>query len=70
MPKRYWDDKEWARKHYTDLIKKYHGKWVAIVNKKVVASGKNLSRVEKIARLKTKLKHIPVCYVEGGAIIY
>ena len=47
LPKRYWDDIEWARKHLSELHRKYEGKWVAVVNKKVVAAGKNTAFLEE-----------------------
>lgn len=70
LPKRFWDDRQWANRHYNELIKKHPNEWIAIVNSKVVASGDNLSQVEKIARNKTRRKYIPVMFIEKGIHIY
>jgi hypothetical protein len=52
------------------LHRKYEGKWVAIVNKKVVAAGKNLASVRARAMRLTKVKHVPVRFVERGTVVY
>ena len=65
-----WIDQEWGFKHHTELLKRYRDKWIAIVNKKVVASGSDLAKVEKLAQKKTKKKYIPVMFVESGSHIY
>ncbi len=54
-----------------ELYEKYQNMWVAIVNNKVVACGKNLIQVKKEASKKTDKKEdeIPVKYIENiGAI--
>ena len=38
-PKTFWDDMNWEREHYAELVRKYPGKWVAIVDRVVVAVG-------------------------------
>ncbi len=70
LPERYWEDIEWSRSHLSELHRKYEGKWVAIVNKKVVAAGKNLAWVRAKAMRLTKVKHVPVRFVERGAVVY
>jgi len=70
IPKRFWEDAKWGRKQATYLLKKYPEMWVAIVNEKVVASGKNLKSVEETARAKTGIKHIVVRFVGGSSCIY
>jgi len=47
------DDERWAEENYTELQKRFRDLWVAIVDKKVIAYGKNLAKVEEEARLKT-----------------
>ena len=42
-PKQYWEDEKWLNKNGTKLSKKYPNMWIAVVNKKVVSYGKNLS---------------------------
>ncbi len=70
MGKKFWNDLKWARTHHTQLLKKYKDMWVAIFNRKVVASGKNLEKVENEAKKKTGMLDIPVMFVECGAHIY
>jgi len=70
-PKEFWDDMKWGEKHYSELVKKYPDKWVAIVNKKVVADGKSIKNTEIEAERKTSRKKelIPVIFVEGSPSI-
>jgi len=70
IPERFWDDAKWGREHATYLLKNYPEMWVAIANKKVVASGKNLRAVEETARIKTGIKHVVVRFVGGSSCIY
>ena len=66
-PKEFWEDKKWAEKKYPDLQEKYPDKWVAIVDKKVVAAGKSLKNIELEAEHKTGVPRdrIPVIFIEG-----
>lgn len=66
-PKEFWDDKKWVEKNYSDLQDKYPDKWVAIVDKKVVAAGKSLKDIELEAEHKTGVSRdrIPVLFIEG-----
>ncbi|MBI4162917.1 MAG: hypothetical protein HY513_04490 [Candidatus Aenigmarchaeota archaeon] len=49
MTKEFWNDMNWARSNHGKLAKKYPDSWVAIVDKKVAAHGKNLGEVKKEA---------------------
>ena len=69
-PKRYWEDEEWANEHYGELVKKYPDRWVAVVNKKVVAAGLDIKKIKAIARKKTGERLIPVLFIEGSPAIY
>jgi len=69
-PKEFWEDLRWAQAHESELMEKHTGEWVAIVNKKVVAAGKNLERVKKEAMKITKKELFPTMFVESGAHIY
>lgn len=66
-PKEFWDDKNWGEKNYPKLQDKYPNKWIAIVNKRVVASGKSLKNTELEAERKTGVprNRIPLLFVEG-----
>ena len=68
-PREFWEDQDWGFKHYSDLVKKYPDKWVAIVHKEVIAAG-DLEKVEKEAEKKVGKKHVPVLFVESGSHIY
>ena len=70
VSKEFWDDAEWARKHYIELQKRYKNVWVAVVGKKVVSYGKNLKEVESKAEKLAGRKDIFTMYVESGAAIY
>ena len=69
-PKRYWEDEKWANEHYGELIKKYPDRWIAVVNKKVVAAGLDIKKIKAIARKKTGERLIPVLFIEGSPAIY
>lgn len=64
MPDEFWEDKDWAFDHYSEWMKKYPDQWIAVVDKKVVAAGKDIGKIEKITQEKTGRKHFPVIYVE------
>lgn len=65
-PKEFWRDSNWALKNYTQFIRHYPDKWVAVVNKKVVASGDDPRTVREEAKKKTKRISVPVIFVEGN----
>ena len=69
MPDEFWEDKDWAFDNYSEWMQKYPDQWIAIVDKKVVAVGKNIREVERIAQDKTGRKDFPVIYIEGGVRI-
>ena len=69
-PKEYWNDSKWANDNFSEIVKEYPNLWVAIVNKKVVASGKIISDVRKTAQAKTKREHFPVLFAEKGIHVY
>ena len=69
-PKEFWADLKWGRKNYNKLITKYTDQWVAIVDKKVVASGESIKRIRQEAIKKTGKKHIPIIYVEDASHVY
>ncbi|MDI6794885.1 MAG: DUF5678 domain-containing protein [bacterium] len=62
--KEFWEDDEWAMANYERLAREYPEKWVAIVNKQVVASGDGIDQVRNLAKEKTNRKqNIPVLYI-------
>ncbi len=44
--------------------------WVAVVNKRVVASGMSIRKIKEIATKKTGESLIPVLFIEGSPAIY
>ncbi|MDI6709006.1 MAG: DUF5678 domain-containing protein [Candidatus Thermoplasmatota archaeon] len=66
----FWRDLNWARRNHTKLLEKYVDMWVAVVDKKVIAFGRNLGKVEEEARRKSKRDDFPVMFVECGEHIY
>jgi len=63
-PKEYWKDSKWANEHFSEIVEEFLHLWVAIVDEKVVSSGKIISKVRKIAQEKTGRKHFPVIFAE------
>jgi len=70
MPKRFWDDEEWALERMGKLQKKYKEKWVAIVDRRVVGVAEDPGIARKVAKEKTGKKHIPVIFIESGESLY
>ncbi len=69
LPKRFWEDKEWAFAHYSELLEKYQNMWIAVLNKKIIAASPDLGKVEEI-KAKAEDKHIPVIFLEDGSHVY
>ncbi len=71
IPKSYWQDEQWAFDHYPELVKRYGDRWVAVVNRRVVAASKSSVKAQKQARAKTgRQLPIAVVYVETGRHVY
>jgi len=69
IPKEFWDDQKWGFKHHTKLLEEHRDEWIAIVDKKVVSAGKDLTKVEEEAKEKTG-RHPAVMFVESGSHLY
>ncbi len=69
-PKEYWEDSDWANEHFSEIVKEYPNLWVVVVNKKVVAAGKVISEIERIAEEKTGRKSFPIIFAEKGVHVY
>lgn len=71
-PKEFYEDLVWAEENYIKLQEHFENKWVAIVNKKVVAAGESLKNVELEAEQKThkNRKEIPVLFIDSGDYVY
>lgn len=57
IPREFWEDMKWGREHFSDLMASYPDQWVAIVERKIVAVGKDLGKVIEEAKWKTKKAH-------------
>ncbi len=66
----YLEDSNWAHEHLAELASEYPNQWVAIVNKMVVAAGRVISEVERMAREKTGRQEFPVILAEKGLHVY
>ena len=70
IPKEFWKDEDWAYDNYDELVRMYPDQWIAVVNKKVVAAGKNASEVVDLAERKTERKEFPVIFMEKTVRVY
>ena len=64
------EDDQWADQHFTEIVKKYPNKWVAVVGKRVVASGDTIAEVKRIAKKKTGQQEFPILFAERGIHVY
>lgn len=64
IDKKWWIDIKWGSEHQTELFEKYGEKWIAIHNKKVIAFGANLGKVEEKAEQKTGKNNLAVLFLE------
>lgn len=65
IPSEFWEDKKWALEHYAELRSKYADMWVAIVNKKVVAFGEDLTEEKEKSIRKEIGRPFVTFFVEG-----
>lgn len=63
---------DWIDIHRSELREKYQGKWIAVFNKRIVASGRKIRNVqeEAIAITNKSLDEIPIVYIEDSHCIY
>jgi len=69
-PKEFWDDLDWANNHMDEISAAYPDQWVAIVDRRVVASGPILADVESRAMALTGRTEFPVLFAETGIRVY
>lgn len=70
IPKEFWEDAKWAEKHYSELVKKFPDEWVAVVDREVITSGKDLAKVKEEAKRRTGREKIPTIFIECGDHVY
>ena len=56
--------------HYAELLSLYPNKWVAIVDKKVVAVSDGSGKILEEARARTGKDHIAMVFIEDGSHVY
>lgn len=63
---------DWIDTHRSELREKYQGKWIAVFNRRIVASGRKIQNVQKKATAITSraLDEIPIVYIEDSHCIY
>ncbi len=69
LPEAFWDDQKWALEHLNDLRRKYADMWVAILNKKVVAYGKELTEEKEESLFKVAGRPPLILFIESEARI-
>ena len=70
VPKYVLADYRWANSHHGELAKKYPEKWVAVVNKKVIAHGRRADRVLSQAHRQTTHPDVALLFVESRLHLY
>lgn len=63
-------DFEWALQNMDEIVRTYPDQWIAIVNKQVVAAGKNARHARREAEKKTERKEFPIFFVEEDIRVY
>ncbi len=66
----FWQDLRWGEQHHSKFLTQYKDQWVAIMDKKIIASGINLAKVKSDAQRKTGKDQIPVLFIDCGEHIY
>lgn len=62
LTKQYIEDFRWAEKHYNELARQYPDQWIAVLKGEVVAAGKDLGEVERVAEQKAEEAGVDQCY--------
>lgn len=70
LPKAFWQDQDWAFDHYAELVKRYANRWVAVVDRQVVAASKSSVKAQEQAWAKTGRSPVAVIYLETGRHVY
>jgi hypothetical protein len=69
-PKEYFEDSDWLFSNLTELTRLYPDKWIGVVDKKVVAVGRDIGEVEEQVKRISERKEYPIFFVEGRIYIY
>ncbi len=69
--KKYYDDAKWAYSHFHEWRKRYGNKWIAVLNRKIIASGDDVGVViNRLSKKSIPSKDASIIFVEKGAYIY
>lgn len=66
IPELFWEDSRWIEQHYSELVEKYPDQWIAVVNKRVIAHGKDRAKVKKTTMARKKRGDFPLVFIECG----
>lgn len=69
LPQEFWEDQKWTLEHYSELRVEYADMWVAVINKKVVAYGKDLTDEKEESLRKSERRPPVILFVESKARI-
>jgi hypothetical protein len=69
-PKEYFEDEKWLFNNLTELTRLYPDKWVAVVDKKVIAVGENYGEARDRAKAISNRSDFPILFIEGRVYIY
>ena len=69
LPNEFWDDQRWALEHYSKFRREYADMWIAILDKKVVACGKELTEEKEESLRGTAGRPPVILFVESEARI-
>ncbi len=65
-PREYWEDSKWVNEHAAEISQQYPNQWVAVVDKAVIAAGRDGAEVEKTATEQAGQKDFVIFYAEKG----
>ncbi len=66
-PKEYWEDSKWVNEHAVEISQQYPNKWVAVMDKAVVAAGRDGAKVEKMAMEKAGQKEFVIFFAGNSS---
>ncbi len=70
IPQQYFKDRRWMMEHHQELVEQFPDQWVAVFKAKVVAAGKDLSEVVRVAHEVTGERDIATHLVEATRMFY
>lgn len=65
IPRRHFEDTDWIAAHLPELRRSYPDQWVAVYRGEVIAAGKDLAEVERVAHERTNERDIAIELVQS-----